>query len=157
MFDFSLGELAVIGAVALIVIGPERLPKVARTAGHLMGRMQRYVSDVKSDIQREIQLEELKKLQEDVRQQAGDFERSIRNQVASVEADLGETAAEIKSALPGESLPEPLPAPTETTVQTETAGDAETEPVEPSPQLELSLDAAAAPRPAAPEQSSGKI
>ncbi len=157
MFDFSLGELAVIGAVALIVIGPERLPKVARTAGHLLGRMQRYVSDVKSDIQREMQLEELKKLQEEVRQQAGDFESSIRSQVAGVEADLGKTAEEVRSALPGESSPEPLPAPAEATAQTETTDIADAEPVEPSPQLELSLDSAVASRPAAPEQSSGRI
>ena len=63
MFDFGFSELIVIGIVLLVVVGPERLPKVARTAGHLLGRVQRYVSDVKSDIQREMQLEELKKLQ----------------------------------------------------------------------------------------------
>ena len=62
MFDVSFSELIVIGIVALVVIGPERLPKVARTAGHLMGRLQRYVNDVKSDISREMQLDELKKL-----------------------------------------------------------------------------------------------
>ena len=62
MFDIGFSELMVIGVVALIVIGPERLPKVARTLGHLLGRAQRYVNDVKSDINREIQLDELKKL-----------------------------------------------------------------------------------------------
>ena len=62
MFDIGFSELIVIAVVALIVIGPERLPKVARTLGHLLGRAQRYVSDVKSDINREIQLDELKKL-----------------------------------------------------------------------------------------------
>ena len=61
MFDFSVWELVVIGGVALVVIGPERLPRVARTAGHLLGRFQRYVADVKSDINREIELAELKK------------------------------------------------------------------------------------------------
>ena len=60
MFDIGFSELVLIGLVALIVIGPERLPRVARTAGHLLGRLQRYVSDVKADINREIQLEELK-------------------------------------------------------------------------------------------------
>ena len=70
MFDFGFSELIVIGIVLLVVVGPERLPKVARTAGHLLGRVQRYVSDVKSDIQREMQLEELKKLQEQVKHQA---------------------------------------------------------------------------------------
>ena len=66
MFDIGLSELMVIGIVALIVIGPERLPRVARTLGHLLGRAQRYVNDVKSDINREIQLDELKKLQTQV-------------------------------------------------------------------------------------------
>ncbi len=64
MFDVGISELMVIAVVALVVIGPERLPKVARTAGLLLGRLQRYVSDVKADINREIQLDELKKLQQ---------------------------------------------------------------------------------------------
>ena len=63
MFDIGFSELVVIAIVALIVIGPERLPKVARTLGHLFGRMQRYVSDVKADISREMELAELKKMQ----------------------------------------------------------------------------------------------
>ncbi|HEX7234452.1 MAG TPA: Sec-independent protein translocase protein TatB, partial [Nitrosospira sp.] len=62
MFDISFAELVVIAVVALIVVGPERLPKAARTLGYLLGRAQRYVADVKSDIQREMELEELKKL-----------------------------------------------------------------------------------------------
>src|SRR5574340_119435 len=61
MFDIGFSELVVIGVVALIVIGPERLPKVARTAGLLYGRLQRYVSSVKSDISREIQLDEIRR------------------------------------------------------------------------------------------------
>ncbi|HWR75714.1 MAG TPA: Sec-independent protein translocase protein TatB, partial [Thiobacillus sp.] len=61
MFDIGFTELIVIGVVALIVIGPERLPKVARTAGHLYGRMQRYVSSVKSEISQEIQLDEIRR------------------------------------------------------------------------------------------------
>ena len=59
MFDVGFSELMVIAVVALIVIGPERLPRVARTMGHLFGRLQRYVNDVKADINREIELEEL--------------------------------------------------------------------------------------------------
>ena len=61
MFDIGFSELLIIGVVALIVIGPERLPKVARTAGHLYGRMQRYVSSVKADISHEIQLDEIRR------------------------------------------------------------------------------------------------
>lgn len=77
MFDISFTELLLIGVVALIVIGPERLPKVARTAGHLLGRAQRYVSEVKSDIQREINLDEVNKLKD----QMEDAARSVRSSV----------------------------------------------------------------------------
>ncbi|WP_341645891.1 Sec-independent protein translocase protein TatB [Thauera sp. SDU_THAU2] len=100
MFDFGFSELVVIGVVLLIVVGPERLPKVARTAGHLLGRLQRYVSDVKSDIQREMQLEELKKLQEQVKQQAQELESSVRTGVAGVENQIGSTVDELRSTLP---------------------------------------------------------
>ncbi len=100
MFDFGFSELMVIGVVLLIVVGPERLPKVARTAGHLLGRVQRYVSDVKSDIQREMQLEELKKLQEQVKQQAHELESSVRSGAASIESEVGRTTAEIRAGLP---------------------------------------------------------
>jgi sec-independent protein translocase protein TatB len=82
MFDIGFSELMLIGIVALLVLGPERLPKVARTTGHLLGRLQRYVSDVKSDINREMQLEELKKLQEEARQSAMAFEGTVRSEVA---------------------------------------------------------------------------
>lgn len=79
MFDIGFTELIVIGVVALIVVGPERLPKVARTAGHLYGRLQRYVSSVKSDISREVELDELRKvgqnLRESVETAAGEFEQ----------------------------------------------------------------------------------
>src|SRR5215468_4501826 len=70
MFDIGFSEILVIALVALIVIGPERLPKVARTLGHLFGRMQRYVNDVKADIAREMELEELRKLQTTVEEAA---------------------------------------------------------------------------------------
>ena len=99
MFDFGFTELMLIALVALIVVGPERLPKVARTAGHLLGRMQRYVSDVKSDISREMQLEDLKKLQKQVEQQAKDLESSVRSEMNKVDGDLRKTAAEIERDL----------------------------------------------------------
>lgn len=70
MFDIAFSELIVIGIVALIVIGPDKLPKIARTAGHLLGRAQRYVNDMKSEIDRELQLEDLQKLQDEIRQNA---------------------------------------------------------------------------------------
>jgi sec-independent protein translocase protein TatB len=74
MFDVGLTELMVIAVVALVVIGPERLPKVARTAGLLLGRLQRYVSDVKADINREMQLDELKKMQQEITSQVNSLE-----------------------------------------------------------------------------------
>lgn len=88
MFDVSLSELMVIGVVALVVIGPERLPKVARTAGLLLGRLQRYVSDVKADINREIQLDELKKLQQQVTEQVTSLEASVTHEMREVETSV---------------------------------------------------------------------
>jgi sec-independent protein translocase protein TatB len=67
VFDVAFSELVVIAVVALIVIGPEKLPRVARTLGFLVGRMQRYVSNVKADIEREMQFEDLQKLQQEIK------------------------------------------------------------------------------------------
>ena len=85
MFDIGFTELLVIGVVALIVIGPERLPKVARTVGHLFGRMQRYVNDVKADISREMELDELKKLRSTVEDTARSFEHSVQKGLSETE------------------------------------------------------------------------
>jgi sec-independent protein translocase protein TatB len=116
MFDIGFSELMVIGIVALIVIGPERLPKVARTLGHLLGRAQRYVNDVKSDINREIQLDELKKLQTQVTDSARAMEDSVRKEYdaarSAVEAPAQEAAAELQSAA---KLAEGLPPTADTT------------------------------------------
>ena len=95
MFDIAFSELLIIGIVALVVIGPERLPKVARTVGHLLGRMQRYVSDVKSDISREMKLDELKKLRAEVQDSAQDLQRSITSEMRSVEQSVSETARNV--------------------------------------------------------------
>ena len=70
MFNFGITEIMVIAVIGLVVIGPERLPKVARTLGHMFSRMQRYVSDVKSDISKEMQLEELKAMQKSMKVEA---------------------------------------------------------------------------------------
>ena len=77
MFDIGFSEIMVIAVVALIVLGPEKLPKTARTLGHLFGRLQRYVSDVKADINRELELDELRKLQSQVQTAARDIETSM--------------------------------------------------------------------------------
>ena len=81
MIDFGLDKIALIGAVALIVIGPEKLPKVARTVGHLLGKAQRYVADVKAEVNRSIELDELKKMRTQFEDAARDVEQSVRTQV----------------------------------------------------------------------------
>ena len=88
MFDIGFSELLVIGIVALIVIGPQRLPQVARTLGHLFGRMQRYVNDVKADIAREMEVAELKKLQTTIEDAAGAFQSSVTKEVNEAESEL---------------------------------------------------------------------
>ena len=97
MFDVGFSELIVIGIVALVVIGPERLPKVARTAGHLLGRMQRYVNDVKADISREMQLDELKKLQAEMQDSARSFQQSVASEMQSVQSLAEQTAQSVTS------------------------------------------------------------
>jgi sec-independent protein translocase protein TatB len=95
MFDIGFSELLVIGVVALIVIGPEKLPRVARTVGHLLGRMQRYVADVKADINREIELEELRKMRDSMQKAASDVQ-------TSVDTELNKTAEDLNKAVEGE-------------------------------------------------------
>lgn len=99
MFDISFTELMVIGVVALVVIGPERLPGVARTAGALLGRLQRYVSDVKADVQREMRLEEMKKLQTEIESQARGIENQVRTEMQSAEKSI-ESAVTPLAAVP---------------------------------------------------------
>ena len=110
MFDVGLSELMVIAVVALIVIGPERLPKVARTAGHLLGRLQRYVNDVKSDINREMQLEELKKLQTQVQDSARSFENSIQQGLSSTEQSLNNAIQPPAETVAAAEIPPPAAA-----------------------------------------------
>ena len=143
MFGFSFPEMLVIGIVALVFIGPERLPKVARTLGVLTGRLQRYVSQVKADINREMEAADLGKVktefenaarsfQADVEASAAKTEREIREAQSSIERDLAGKAAEAQdSAAPPAALAD-APAP--------------------SPQLELGMEM---PPPAAPRPHDG--
>ena len=98
MFDISFAELMIIGAVALVVIGPEKLPRVARTAGHFLGRFQRYVAQVKSDIGREMELAELKKLQTSVEDAARDIEQTVKSEMNSAEQELRGAETELRKA-----------------------------------------------------------
>ena len=86
MFDISFTEIMVIAVVALIVVGPDRLPKVARTLGHLLGRVRRYVGDVKNDIQREMEVEELNELHTSVQKAAHSIENSVQEEVSELKA-----------------------------------------------------------------------
>lgn len=93
MIDFGFDKLALIGAVALIVIGPEKLPKVARTIGHLMGKAQRYVSDVKAEVNRSIELDELKKMKSQFEDAARNVEQEVGQAARSFENDWQEATA----------------------------------------------------------------
>lgn len=98
MIDFGFDKLALIGAVALIVIGPERLPKVARTVGHLMGKAQRYVADVKAEVNRSIELEELKKMKTQFEDTARNVEQSVTSEVNQAGSDMNRAWGELSSS-----------------------------------------------------------
>jgi sec-independent protein translocase protein TatB len=99
MFDIAFSELLIIGVVALIVIGPEKLPRMARTVGVLAGRLQRYVADVKADINREIELEELRKMRDSMQKAASDMQSSFEAEVSKTETELNQTAAELNQTV----------------------------------------------------------
>jgi sec-independent protein translocase protein TatB len=98
MFDIGFSEIFVIAVVALIVIGPERLPKVARTLGHMFGRLQRYVNEVKADINREMELDELRKLQSQVQSAARDIEQSVARTAREMEGGVRSVESELNRA-----------------------------------------------------------
>ena len=91
MIDFGFDKIALIGAVALIVLGPERLPRVARTVGTLLGKAQRYVADVKAEVNRSIELEELKKMK-------GQFEDAARDVEQQVSKEIHQTTSELEKS-----------------------------------------------------------
>ena len=93
MIDLGISKLAMIGAVALIVIGPEKLPQVARTVGTLLGRAQRYVSDVKSEVNRSMAMEELKKMKDTVESAAHEVGQTIQTSTAELNQSLNEADA----------------------------------------------------------------
>lgn len=95
MFDISFSELLLIAVVALLVIGPEKLPKVARTAGAFTGRLQRFMAQVKDEVNREARFEELQKLQQEVKDGVNKVESSIRTEVSEVRSVADNAATEI--------------------------------------------------------------
>jgi len=120
VFDIGFSEMVVCAVVALVVIGPERLPKVARTLGVLFGRLQRYVAQVKSDINREMDMADLGKVKTEFESAARSFETDFKSQAADVEREVRDAQSAIEK-----SLDEPQPAA--------------------SPQLNLGIDEPAAP------------
>lgn len=93
MFDVSFSEILLIAVIALIVIGPERLPKVARMLGLLTGRMQRYVATVKADVEREMQLDELRKLEQEVRKGSDAVQSGVINEARRIDEAFGSAVA----------------------------------------------------------------
>lgn len=112
MIDIGLSKMALIGAVALIVIGPEKLPRVARTVGTLLGKAQRYVADVKAEVNRSMELDELRKMKETVETAARDVEHSIQTSAADFqkEWDAGVTALSDDGATGAASTTDPYAA-----------------------------------------------
>ena len=131
MFDIGFSELLVCAVVALVVIGPERLPKVARTLGVLFGRLQRYVTQVKADINREMDLAELGKVKSEFENAARSFQADVQSKAGEVEREMREAHASIERTLDGvKPAPESAPA----------AAPAEPAPPEASAQLELGIE-----------------
>lgn len=151
MFDFGFSEMLLVAVIALIVVGPQRLPKVARTVGHLLGRMQRYVSDVKADVSREMQLEELKKLQEQVKDQARDLESSVRQQADSVESEFRQTTSEVRKGIEGESTDAPPMSPASSATESWPE-----EPAAPAPGAAVETPATDSPASGEPSPESGR-
>jgi sec-independent protein translocase protein TatB len=107
MIDLGVSKIMLIGAVALIVIGPEKLPRVARTVGTLLGKAQRYVNDVKQEVNRSMELDELKKMKETVEGAARDVENSIHSGASDFEKSWSEATAGLSGteASSGQGLP----------------------------------------------------
>ena len=104
MFDIGVTKLAIIGGIALVVIGPERLPGLARTVGALVGRARRYVADVKEEVNRSMDLEALRKMQQTMEDAARDVENSIQTQAR----DFADADAESAVLPPPESVDFPV-------------------------------------------------
>jgi sec-independent protein translocase protein TatB len=102
MIDLGLSKLAIISVVALIVIGPEKLPRVARMAGTLYGRAQRYLQEVKSEVSREIELDELRNLHKQMEESAQSMKTEVENTIAS---NIGEVEAAWRGDTPAVTAP----------------------------------------------------
>ncbi len=106
MIDLGISKLALIGAVALIVIGPEKLPRVARTVGTLLGKAQRYVADVKAEVNRSMDLDELKKMKDSVTSAAHEVQSSVRDFGSEFERGMSGSVPASEAADAGISVPD---------------------------------------------------
>jgi sec-independent protein translocase protein TatB len=158
MFDVGFSELLVIGIVALLVIGPEKLPSVARTVGALLGRMQRYVNDVKADINREIELDELKKLQTTVQDAAKSIETSMSDTMAGFQTQADELN-KIASAEPAAATASTDSAPETASATEPTANETAAQTVfhQPAESVSQSGSQGSLPLEAAPTNVSGEV
>ncbi|HEX6018792.1 MAG TPA: Sec-independent protein translocase protein TatB [Burkholderiaceae bacterium] len=114
MLDFGFDKIALIGAVALIVIGPEKLPRVARTVGALIGKAQRYVADVKAEVNRSIELEELQKMKKQFETAASDIQSTVQREVGEAGQAFESSWKEATAGLEGDATtatPAELPPP----------------------------------------------
>jgi len=112
MIDFGFDKIALIGAVALIVIGPEKLPRVARTVGHFIGKAQRYVADVKAEVNRSIELEELKKMKSQVEDAARDVQQTVSSGIQQTTSEFDKSWQDATAGIAvGTSSPEPWTPP----------------------------------------------
>ena len=127
MFDIGFSEMIVCAVVALVVIGPERLPRVARTLGVLFGRLQRYVATVKADINREMDMADLGKVKTEFESAARSFQEDVKSQTADVEREIRDAQSAFES---GHVEPAAVAAPEPPTADSS----------EPSPQLELGIE-----------------
>ena len=137
MFDFGFSKLLLLGIVALVVIGPERLPKVARTLGHLYGRLQRYVTQVKADIHREMETADLGKMKNEFESAARSFQGEVDSSVRDIDREVREAQTSIERSLDvhAQAANEPAQLPV-----------SDAPPADPpSPQLELGIEAPPAP------------
>src|SRR5215831_6360700 len=111
MIDFGFDKIALIGAVALIVIGPEKLPRVARTVGHLLGRAQRYVAEVKAEVNRSIELEDLKKMKTEFEDAARNAGKAVSDEIQQTGSELEKSWQDATATLTGSAAPEPWTPP----------------------------------------------
>jgi sec-independent protein translocase protein TatB len=131
MFDFGFSKLLLLGIVALVVIGPERLPRVARTLGHLYGRLQRYVTQVKADIHREMEAADLGKVKSEFESAARSFQSQVESGIHDADREMREAQASVARSLDAPAGVANEPHPTQASMPAAAEG---------TPQLELGIE-----------------